>query len=179
MAENPMNVHDVVIWDAAQIQAYADALRSRFFDRCKYIRNLEGYDGLYIYWDAYDIYHIGALNLWRVLHHMVFENQYYAQELRDITSIWINDYVQRILTDRDNCKKLLDWNPETEGILDVFKDGELEELDNLEQFYHGILRHTLLSEYMRLRQQHRSDSQFLVGKLPGKYSPAHIRSIVD
>ncbi|KAI1411368.1 hypothetical protein F5Y13DRAFT_165568 [Hypoxylon sp. FL1857] len=173
--KEPLNVRDVEIWDAAKIQAYADELRSKFSSQCKYIRNLEGYDGLYIYWDAHDIYHRGALNLWRVIHHMVFENIHIRAELFDSTSNWIESYVEEVLADEDNRVKLREWNFETGDIMTAFQDGELEQLDGLEQFHYTVLRGILLTRYMALRRAVEAEEQHQFGK----YFHAHLRSLIS
>ncbi|KAI2604731.1 uncharacterized protein GGS25DRAFT_501798 [Hypoxylon fragiforme] len=64
-------------WSAATIQRFSDHLRGKFPLTCKHIQPLESYYGLYTYFDAYDIYTWGAMNLWNVIHHLHFENSYY------------------------------------------------------------------------------------------------------
>ncbi|KAI0838160.1 hypothetical protein F5Y06DRAFT_303893 [Hypoxylon sp. FL0890] len=160
--EDPVNNRDVEFWDAAKIQAYADEIRSKFYNRCMYIRTLESYEGLYIYWDAHDIYHLGALNLWRVIHHLGFENQYLMQEHFDSTNQWVKDYVDNMLSDEGNRKKLLEWNCEVEDITAVFHDGELDGLDGLEKYYCRGFRDAILTNYLNLRRGYPIDANYQI-----------------
>ncbi|KAI1460063.1 hypothetical protein F4805DRAFT_14295 [Annulohypoxylon moriforme] len=151
--ENPVAFRDIDLWDASRIQAYADELRSKFYTRCMYIQPLPSYHELYIYFDAHDIYYLGAQNLWNVLHHMHYENQVLAHEQSDSTIPWIDTTIQQALFSEANQIKLREWKPESMvDILTVFSNHELGPVQDLPEHYHGAIRSLLMNHWMYLRR---------------------------
>ncbi|KAI1380030.1 hypothetical protein F4677DRAFT_302269 [Hypoxylon crocopeplum] len=170
--EDPTWIRNIGMWSAAQIQVFCDDLRQRFHDRCRYICHLESYEGLYMYWDAYDIYHLGAQNLWNVINHLWFENEYLANEERSNVPM-IDAHVRNLLTNKDNRNKLSGWNPEVNSdIMTVFNNGELSSLHGLENTDSDILRILLTTQFMNLKRtnsphpEHASNPQHVVNTDP-------------
>ncbi|KAI1766745.1 hypothetical protein GGR53DRAFT_188210 [Hypoxylon sp. FL1150] len=164
--ENPTFERDFQLWSAQKIQDTATELRRDYFGLCKYIRAPQSYDELYCYWDAHDIYYLGAQNLWNVLHHMHFESQLINKELQDETAPWIEQYVSEVLVNDAAREKLKQFSAEDHGdILSYFGEKDLPELEGLEVVYHDTLRDILMSNCMRLRRggpvepQYRIDTQ--------------------
>ncbi|KAI2465431.1 hypothetical protein F4781DRAFT_24379 [Annulohypoxylon bovei var. microspora] len=173
--DDPVDVRPMDYWDATKIQGFADELRHKFFDRCRYIQPLGtyGYDGLYIYFDAHDIYHLGAQNLWSVIHHMHCENQYISFESIDPTIPWIHSCLQKSLLREDVRTKLRDWDPQvTNDIMSVFVNGELGLLHGLPHTYDDSFRAILMTCWMDLRRgrpiatQYQINSKYCSHSLP-------------
>ncbi|KAI6089648.1 hypothetical protein F4821DRAFT_50749 [Hypoxylon rubiginosum] len=168
--ENPTFERDVVMWSAQEIQDYATEIRSKYFGLCKYIKYPVGptYEELYTYWDAHDIYHMGAQNLWNVLNHMAFETIWINKELRDECAPWIEEYVSEVLTRNENAReKLKAYNAADHGdLLDYFSDIDLPECGKLDPCYHDTLRDILMSNIMRLRRGGAVDPQYRINTQP-------------
>ncbi|KAI1212561.1 uncharacterized protein F4807DRAFT_457357 [Annulohypoxylon truncatum] len=153
--ENPLAIRPMEYWDAQHIQSYADELRNKFYDRCRYIQPLASFIDLYIYFDAFDIYYLGAQNLWSVIHHMYFENQYLAYKSGEALVPWIELTVQHALFNGANQQKLYAFQPETmNDIMSVFTNGELGAVHNLPPNYHNAIRSVLMTHWMNLRRGH-------------------------
>ncbi|KAI5867406.1 hypothetical protein GGS23DRAFT_592722 [Durotheca rogersii] len=149
--EDPVYEREGYYWCAAEIQTFCDQIRKVHYGPCKYIAPLPDYSYLYIYFDAFDIYRYGAQNLWRVIHHLHFENQYYNPDHLETARQLIEPYIDSVLTADAARKKLLAWKPAVDSdILSVFDEGELSELDGLEQFYLGTVRGILITRYSDL-----------------------------
>ncbi|KAI1772755.1 hypothetical protein F4818DRAFT_138683 [Hypoxylon cercidicola] len=164
--DKPTFRRNVVLWSARKIQDFADNIRRDYFGLCKYIRAPVSYDELYTYFDAHDIYYLGAQNLWNVLNHMNFESQLINKELQNEVTPWIEQYVSEVLVDESAQKHLKSFNTEVGGdILSYFGPEHLPDLDGLEMLYHDALRDILMSNCMRLQRggpvypQYRIDTQ--------------------
>ncbi|KAI0173658.1 hypothetical protein GGR52DRAFT_590809 [Hypoxylon sp. FL1284] len=167
LVEKPTFERDVVLWSARKIQDFADQTRKEYYGYCKYILAPRSYDDLYHYFDAHDIYYLGAQNLWNVLHHMNFESNLINQELQDIVTPWIEEYVSQVLVDDGVRKHLKAFNAEVHGdILSHFGEEYLPELSGLEVVYHGTLRDVLMSNYMRLQRGGPVDQQYRINTQP-------------
>ncbi|KAI2634874.1 hypothetical protein GGS26DRAFT_528750 [Hypomontagnella submonticulosa] len=153
MVENPTLERDLEYWSARQIQDFCDDLRHKYFARCKYVAPLQSLEDLYIYFDAHDIYYLGAQNLWNVIHHLNYENPHYSYEAHDDNVARVRSLVESILTNEDNRKKLTDWDPTVDSdLLDVFKNGELEGLGDLASDYSHVVREMMYSIYLNDRR---------------------------
>ncbi|KAI0883808.1 uncharacterized protein GGS22DRAFT_26254 [Annulohypoxylon maeteangense] len=167
--ENPLAFRQMGYWDARGIQSYADQLRSKFFDRCMYIQPLSCYQDMYIYFDAHDIYHLGAQNLWNVIHHMHYENQVYAFEQGDKTIPWIDATIQQALYNPSNQEKLRSWSSDSgNDILSVFSHGELGPVHDLAPNYHDTIRSLMMNHWMTLSRGHPVAPQYQINS---KYIP--------
>ncbi|XDG07384.1 hypothetical protein ABKA04_006999 [Annulohypoxylon sp. FPYF3050] len=149
--ESPAAFRLIEAWNAEEVQAFADKLRTAFYDRSRYIQPLASRESLYIYFDAHDIYYHGAQNLTNVIHHMWRENQRLYLVDADMTIPKIDISVQKALFNAENQTKLRNWNPEcTPDILTVFTNGELGETHNLSETYNDTIRSILMNHWMVL-----------------------------
>ncbi|KAI1392590.1 uncharacterized protein F4822DRAFT_133346 [Hypoxylon trugodes] len=134
-------------WNAGEIQACCDNIRSSFPVDVMHITPLENYAGLYEYFDAHDLYHLGTHNLWNVIHHLHFENQYYI-----LNEAWMSSQVERIIATNEVVReKLRNFDPRvTNDILSMFKPEELGDLARVSVEQQGALRAIFVTQYMRL-----------------------------
>ncbi|KAI1092877.1 hypothetical protein F5B19DRAFT_177005 [Rostrohypoxylon terebratum] len=151
--DNPVPSRPIEEWSAEQVQVYADTLRARFYDRCRYVQPLGSYEALYIYFDAHDIYYLGARNLCNVIHYLWEENQRLYLVNADMTIPQIDTSIQEALFKEENQKKLRDWSPESAtDIMTVFTHGELGATHDLSEAHNDTIRSILMNHWIILRR---------------------------
>ncbi|KAI0011368.1 hypothetical protein F4779DRAFT_615611 [Xylariaceae sp. FL0662B] len=139
-------------WHATKIQDVCNGIRKEYYSQCKYIQPPRNYWNLYTYFDAHDIYHQGAQNLWRVIQHLFYENQYIMPELLNQMTTTFEGWAGRVLSTEAGREKLYNWKPQSQpNILDVFNNNELPEMYNVESFYLPTLRTIFTRHHMSLR----------------------------
>ncbi|RYP26751.1 hypothetical protein DL768_011586 [Monosporascus sp. mg162] len=160
------------IWDAAKIQSFSDEIRTLFWAHSKHLQPLQSYYELYKYFDAHDIFHCGALNLWNVIHHLISENRIALEDLKDDVMPHFDSWAADLLKDEDCRNRLRAWNQEVQNdILHCFHRQELVELDGIEIWYLPAIRHVVWTHYVRLRKE--SDQA-----VPHAVQPSHVTANV-
>ncbi|KAI1500012.1 hypothetical protein F5X99DRAFT_260760 [Biscogniauxia marginata] len=139
--DNPTQERQGYYWWAAQIQLTCDEIRRNFFSECKYLQPPSNYWDLYQYFDAHDIYHRGAQNLWNVINHLIYENTIVLADLLKDALPMIESWAVQVLASERAKNKLRSWNSETyQDILAVFDEDELKEIEGIETFYLNHIR---------------------------------------
>jgi hypothetical protein len=72
------------------------------------------WDDLWSYFDTYDLYNYGAMNLWNVVNHLYDENQIIAVDMNKVAAVEVGHWADQWLFDDFNCQKLEQWD-ETKG----------------------------------------------------------------
>jgi hypothetical protein len=93
-------------WSAEQIEEKVDNIRTNYPADVKHVRPPHSWDDLYQYFDAYDLWFMGAWNLWSVIHRL-------AQKTDDERKIAC-DWAQSWLTWDANREKLSTWTPHSD-----------------------------------------------------------------
>ncbi|RYO79778.1 hypothetical protein DL762_007977 [Monosporascus cannonballus] len=142
------------IWGAAKIQSFSDKIRSLFWAHSKHLQPLQSYYELYKYFDAHDIFHCGALNLWNVVHHLISENRMVLEDLKGDVMPYFDSWAANLLKDEDCRNRLRAWNQDAQNdILHCFHQQELVELDGMEIWYLPTIRHVIWTHHVRLRKE--------------------------
>ncbi|KAJ4316525.1 hypothetical protein N0V84_007804 [Fusarium piperis] len=104
------------LWSRDEIQSVCNSLRKLYWDHMKSMQQPFCWDNLWEYFDAFDLYHYGALNLWNVVNQLFDENKtIYADIIKEF-AVHIGRWADEWLHIKNNVTKLLIWN-ETQGPL--------------------------------------------------------------
>lgn len=143
-------------WNASQILTAANTLRKYHYPLFKYIQKPASYTDLYHYWDAYDLWHMGAYNLWNVLNYLHSEMEKEMPTLIAETRTCIEGWASTLLQNPACRSKLMAWDPDAdESPLSVFEGEELADLDGMENFWLPLVENVLKSaQYDLLRNRY-------------------------
>ncbi|OLN86559.1 hypothetical protein CCHL11_08543 [Colletotrichum chlorophyti] len=134
------NLH---IWSAEEIQIKANAIRKKYWRLMKEMQKPTVWDDLYDYFDCYDIYFQGALNLWNLVGHIWHENQQLMHNLHNALAfevgVWCDDWIAK----DENRKKLGVFTNWQGNILEIFDDEDRKEVRDMDRFNMDILRRSL------------------------------------
>jgi hypothetical protein len=126
------------------------------------------WDDLWIWFDAHDIYHYGATNLWNVICNLYHENRIVLQDMQKETSLclghWADDWVEKPA----NSQKLGSWVDNQGHILNLLT---IEDWDSLGEDLDQSSR-ILLENALRYRHD------IIVGTAPRR-TPKDLMSVVD
>ena len=102
------------LWSRDEIQAVCNSLRKSFWASMKNMPQPWCWESLWLYYDAHDIYHYGAQNLWNVTCHLYDENNIILQDLQKAIACEIGHWADDWLQHDDNKRRLKNWS-ETDG----------------------------------------------------------------
>ncbi|KAJ0337630.1 hypothetical protein COL154_012445 [Colletotrichum chrysophilum] len=97
------------LWSAEEIQKNANSIRKKFWEHMKDMAEPVYWEDMCDYFDCFDIYHHGALNIFNLLYHLWHENQDLKKEAYRVIALEIGIWCDRWLDRRNNKQRLLDF----------------------------------------------------------------------
>ncbi|KAI8277019.1 hypothetical protein K4K60_007281 [Colletotrichum sp. SAR11_57] len=97
------------LWSAEEIQKNANSIRKKFWEHMKDMAEPVYWEDMCDYFDCFDIYHHGALNIFNLLYHLWHENQDLKKEAYRVIALEIGIWCDRWLDRGNNKHRLLDF----------------------------------------------------------------------
>ncbi|KAH8121233.1 hypothetical protein LI328DRAFT_172040 [Trichoderma asperelloides] len=120
------------LWSKDEIQAICNSLRKLHWDELKNMQQPYCWDDLWAYFDAYDLYHNGCLNLWNVINTIWDENKLISIDVRREIAAHIGHWADEWLKLEKNRDKLLQWKESQGSIYRILDDEDHESLGSLQ-----------------------------------------------
>ncbi|KOS20867.1 hypothetical protein ESCO_004184 [Escovopsis weberi] len=108
--EHILPLRKLHLWSKDEIQAVCNSLRKSFWEDMKRMQQPFCWDDLWHYFDAYDLYHYGSLNLWNVINTLFDENRIIAADYKKEMALHIGMWADEWLQKEVNRQKLLQWD---------------------------------------------------------------------
>lgn len=121
----------VHLWSRDEIQAVCNSLRKRFWDLMPQMQLPQCWDDLWTYFDAFDLYHYGSINLWNVINNLYAENKVIQADVNRERAVQIGQWVDRWTEDSANGEKLKSWSEEQGAVLGLLNHECWESLGQL------------------------------------------------
>ncbi|WYZ45630.1 hypothetical protein EsH8_VIII_000946 [Colletotrichum jinshuiense] len=132
------------LWSAEELQEKANAVRKKHWSVMKSMQKPTVWEDLYDYFDCYDIYFQGAINLWNLVLHLYHENQCLVRSLYNALSfevgIWCDEWVAK----KENKTKLDNFRNWEGNIFDILDEEDRKELHDMPSFNMELIRNGLL-----------------------------------
>lgn len=116
------------LWTRDEIQLVCNSLRKVFWEFMKNMSQPYCWDDLWGYFDAFDLYHYGAINLWNVINHLYDENRIIykdmAKECAIQIGLWADDWIQK----GENRAKLANWDGSKGPFFTLMTEDDLKSL---------------------------------------------------
>jgi hypothetical protein len=126
--EHILPARNIHLWTGLEVQSACNSLRQIFWDCMKSMKQPHCWDDLWQYFDAHDLYHYGALNLWNVINHLFDENQLIFLDVSRQQAMLVGQWADRWLMSDENKARLMKWD-ETKGpISSSLSDADTESL---------------------------------------------------
>ncbi|KJZ75872.1 hypothetical protein HIM_04696 [Hirsutella minnesotensis 3608] len=130
-AGNILPARRVHLWTKDEIQSVCNSLRIVFWTEIRTLRQPARWDDLWEYFDAYDLYHYGALNLWNVINTLFDENKTISMSYRVDRSVEIGHFTDEWVKIPGNHEKLMQWDGSRGPILAVLSTEDWKQIRNL------------------------------------------------
>ena len=103
----------------------------------------KSWDDLWIWFDAHDIYHYGATNLWNVLCNLYHENSIILPDVQKEITLMVGHWTDDWLETSANKQKLGSWAENQGHIFNLLTDEDWDSLGQLQQLDRIILESAL------------------------------------
>ncbi|KAM0456011.1 hypothetical protein ACHAPV_007560 [Trichoderma viride] len=120
------------LWSKDEIQAICNSLRKLHWNELKNMQQPYCWDDLWTYFDAYDLYHNGCLNLWNVINTIWDENRLISIDVKREVAAHIGHWADEWLKLKENRKKLTQWKESQGSIYRILNDKDHRSLGSLQ-----------------------------------------------
>ncbi|KAL0764420.1 hypothetical protein CaCOL14_013055 [Colletotrichum acutatum] len=131
------------LWSAEELQERANAIRKKHWSHMKSMPQLEFWEDLYDYFDCYDIYFQGAMNLWNLMLHLYHENQCLVRNLHQEIFAEVGHWCDEWAAKSENKKKLLDFKDFQGDVLNLLSSEDRVDLQGLPPVSMELVRNAL------------------------------------
>ncbi|KAK2597317.1 hypothetical protein QQS21_006091 [Conoideocrella luteorostrata] len=97
------------LWDKDEIQRNCNSIRKSFWSHMKGMVQPYCWEDLWRYYDAYDLYNYGAMNLWNLINHLYHENVIIYTDMERECANHIGQWADEWMSDSENQRKLREW----------------------------------------------------------------------
>ncbi|KAJ3524268.1 hypothetical protein NM208_g12124 [Fusarium decemcellulare] len=155
------------LWTKDEIQAVSNSLRKLYWDHMKSMQQPYCWDSLWTYFDAFDLYQYGALNLWNVINHLFDENKTIYMDLTKEFAVHIGHWADEWLANQENKQRLLQWDESQGPLLPLLTDADWREIGNIQDDAMPLIANAL---------KHRRGILISGGSLTQNAKPNHLVS---
>ncbi|POR36917.1 Uncharacterized protein TPAR_02885 [Tolypocladium paradoxum] len=134
----------VHLWNKDEIQSVCNSLRQVFWPDMKRLHKPARWDDLWEFFDAYDLYNYGALNLWNVMNTLFDENKMIGCGWNSDLTLEIGHFADGWVKVPENLTKLKEWNGFGGPVLALLSAADWKEIGNLEDEEISLLKSALL-----------------------------------
>ncbi|KAK5991059.1 hypothetical protein PT974_09335 [Cladobotryum mycophilum] len=120
------------LWSGNEIQSVCNSIRKAFWNDMKNMRQPYCWDDLWTYFDAYDLYTYGTLNLWNAINTLFDENRIIADDVAKETAAHIGHWADEWLEKEENRKRLTQWNDSHGPIFLILSPKDRETLGTIQ-----------------------------------------------
>ncbi|KAJ4140097.1 hypothetical protein NW768_001450 [Fusarium equiseti] len=134
------------LWSGDEIQSVCNSLRRLYWHSMKHMQKPTCWDDLWSYFDTFDIYHYGAMNLWNVLSHLYDENQIIAFDVNKRVAYEVGLWLDEWLWKEQNGQKLEQWDT-AQSMISIFTKEDWNEIGNCDPGQLALLENALKHRY--------------------------------
>ena len=134
----------VHLWNKNEVQSVCNSLRQVFWPDMKRLQRSARWDDLWEFFDGYDMYNYGALNLWNVMNTLFDENKMINYGWNSDLTLEIGHFADEWIKTPENLNKLKDWNGFDGPVLSLLSAADWKGIGNLEDEEISVLKSALL-----------------------------------
>ncbi|KAG6036021.1 hypothetical protein E4U41_005838 [Claviceps citrina] len=105
----------IQLWDKDQLQARCNSTRKKYWADMKGMTRPSCWDDLWTYYDAFDLYHYGALNLWNLINQLFHENALIYDGMERECANHIGQWADEWIGVEENQRTLKAWTEEKDS----------------------------------------------------------------
>lgn len=131
------------LWSRNEIQQACNSLRKSNWEAMRCMTQPLCWDDLWHYFDAYDLYFQGAINLWNVINHLFAENKIIYADLMKVCALQIGNWADQWVQRPENSKKLRNWECKMGPVIQILDEKDWTSLGSLNDDIIPILANAL------------------------------------
>ncbi|KAF7548620.1 hypothetical protein G7Z17_g6953 [Cylindrodendrum hubeiense] len=120
------------LWNKDEIQSVCNSIRKVFWNHMREMREPKCWDDLWTYFDASDLYHYGAMNLWNMVNTLFDENKIIFRDIAKETALHVGHWADAWITREENKVKLAQWNGSQGPLLPILTESDWQTLGNVQ-----------------------------------------------
>lgn len=110
------------LWSKDEMQSACNSIRKTYWHSMKKMAQPYCWDDLWTYFDAFDLFQYGALNLWNVINHLYCENQWIYKDMERECAAEIGQWAEEWTQKEENALKLKEWSDAQGPIFLILSD---------------------------------------------------------
>ncbi|KAK7425835.1 hypothetical protein QQZ08_007684 [Neonectria magnoliae] len=119
------------LWNRDEIQSVCNSIRKVFWQHMREMRQPQSWDDLWQFFDASDLYHYGALNLWNMVNTLFDENKIIFTDVAKENALHIGRWADEWAMKESNKTKLREWDSSQGPLLPLLDDEDWQSLGNV------------------------------------------------
>lgn len=119
------------LWSKDEIQSVCNSIRKTYWASMRQMVQPYCWDDLWTYFDAFDLYHYGAINLWNAINHLHDENKIIYADMRKECALEIGWWADGWVANNENRAKLKAWKEADGPIIVIMDDKDWKTLGSL------------------------------------------------
>ncbi|OAA72096.1 hypothetical protein ISF_01169 [Cordyceps fumosorosea ARSEF 2679] len=131
------------LWSKNEIQENCNSIRRLHWEAMRGMTEPNCWDDLWKYFDAFDLYSHGAINLWNIINHLYAENRIIKADVSKNSALELGRWSQQWLQVKDNAEKLKRWDISKCSVLKLFDAADRDSLGCLSDADVSILANAL------------------------------------
>ncbi|KAH7158166.1 hypothetical protein B0J13DRAFT_618200 [Dactylonectria estremocensis] len=121
----------VHLWTKDDIQSVCNSVRKIFWSHMKEMSKPACWDDLWTYFDASDLYHYGAMNLWNMLNTLYDENRIIFMDVAKEIALHVGQWADAWISGEANKAKLMQWDGSQGPLLPILTEEDWRSLGNV------------------------------------------------
>lgn len=143
--EHAVPQRKIHLWTRDELQSVCNSIRKVFWVFMRRIQQPFSWEDLWCYFDAHDIYHYGALNLWNVINHLHDENKIIFDDMQKEFALHIGQWADDWLLQPGSRKKLQEWDEDKGPIFSMMTNEDLKSLGKIKDDVIPLIANALKS----------------------------------
>ncbi|KAG5983134.1 hypothetical protein E4U55_000720 [Claviceps digitariae] len=120
------------LWDKDELQAACNSTRKTYWADMKSMTRPSCWDDLWMYYDAFDLYHYGVMNLWNLVNQLVDENVLIYDGMERECANHIGQWADEWIGMEQNQRKLREWTEEKDSsIVFILSDQDRKSMGDI------------------------------------------------
>ncbi|KAM3456341.1 hypothetical protein NHJ6243_008210 [Beauveria neobassiana] len=137
------------LWSKNEIQENCNSIRKAHWDAMQGMTEPLCWDDLWQYFDAFDLYHHGAINLWNIINHLYAENKIIYIDVMKTWALELGRWADQWLQVGGNADKLKSWSNEKGSVIQILNEQDWDSLGPVED-----CKIPMLSNALKHRRDH-------------------------
>ncbi|KAM3538785.1 hypothetical protein ARSEF1564_008297 [Beauveria bassiana] len=137
------------LWSKNEIQENCNSIRKAHWDAMQGMTEPLCWDDLWQYFDAFDLYHHGAINLWNIINHLYAENKIIYIDVMKTWALELGRWADQWLQVGGNDDKLKSWSNEKGSVIQILNEQDWDSLGPVED-----CKIPMLSNALKHRRDH-------------------------